>query len=166
MRSVSVMFRWAGTSSCLLPSTGSVGTRFAGRIGITGLCGTCVQCLCGSSHFRKEKSSLQETSQQSFTESEQQVLRLTVFDCRTLRYEYTTGTGTGTEKQRLKYHEFTRTYAAASPVQRLRPALNQATLSHRLMLWKSWTKGIGFAGIKQNTWNWMDRLMKLAYKTD
>jgi len=68
----SVMFRWAGTSSCLLldyfylltysfPITGTVRTRFTGRIGITGLCGTCVRCLWSSHFWRKEKSSLQET---------------------------------------------------------------------------------------------------------
>jgi len=49
----------------------------------SGLCGACVQCLW-SPHFTKEKSSLQETSEQSFSESEQQVLRLTVFDGRAL----------------------------------------------------------------------------------
>jgi len=39
--------------------------------GITGLCGTCVVFSVWSSHFRKEKSSLQETSQQSVSESKQ-----------------------------------------------------------------------------------------------
>jgi len=59
----SVMFRWACTSSCLLPVyfylltnsfpiTGTVRTRFTGHTIITGLCETCVQCLW-SSQFRK-----------------------------------------------------------------------------------------------------------------
>jgi len=51
------------------PITGTVCTRFTGHTGITGLCGTCVHCLW-SSHFRKEKLFLQETSQQSASESE------------------------------------------------------------------------------------------------
>jgi len=43
---------------------------FTDHTGITGLCGTCVQCLW-SSHFRKEKASLPESNRQSVSGSEQ-----------------------------------------------------------------------------------------------
>ena len=70
------------------------------RTSITSLCGTCVQCPW-SSHFRKEKSSPQETSQESIFENEQYVLWLTVFDCRTLCYVHIQ---LKLKKQQLKYH--------------------------------------------------------------
>ena len=54
---------WNSTSA--FPSLAPFGQDLLAAPASRGLCGTCFQCLW-SSHCRKEKSSLQETSQQRF----------------------------------------------------------------------------------------------------